>query len=94
MYNAKDWYWVTKESDEIYSSKQGDFIEEGNADYLAWLNSGNSPTPIPESGLIKLRIQWLEESINTRRLREAALGTDNGWMENIDSQIQALRDQL
>ncbi len=40
------------------------------------------------------QIAELEATITTRRMREAALGTDNGWLANLDAQIQALRAQL
>ncbi len=40
------------------------------------------------------QIAALESSITERRKREAILGTDNGWLANIDAQIAALRAQL
>lgn len=40
------------------------------------------------------QIAALEASVTQRRLREATLGTDNGWLAGIDSQIAALRSQL
>ena len=92
--NKKNWYWIIRESGDIFSSKENDVVEPGNTDYLAWKESGNTETHISESDLILLRIQWLEESATLRRLREAALGTDNGWLESLDAQIAALRDQL
>lgn len=94
MYNPKNWYWIIKESGEIFSSKENDVVESDNDDYLTWKESGNTETHISESDLILLRIQWLEESVTSRRLREATLGTDNGWMENVDAQIAALRATL
>ena len=94
MYNPKNWYWIIKESNDIFSSKENDMIESDDDDYLAWKASGNSETHISENDLILLRIQWLEESVTSRRLREATLGTDNGWMESLDAQIAALRATL
>lgn len=40
------------------------------------------------------QIYSLERQITQRRIREAILGTDNGWLEDIESQIAALRSQL
>lgn len=43
---------------------------------------------------IKSEIAALESTITPRRLREAVLGTDAGWMATLDAQIAALRAQL
>jgi hypothetical protein len=40
------------------------------------------------------QIKALEAQITPRRLREAILGTDKGWLQNVDSQLAALRHQL
>jgi hypothetical protein len=42
----------------------------------------------------KRDIMALESSITPRRTREAILGTDNGWLADIESQIETLRSQL
>lgn len=39
-------------------------------------------------------IQRLEKDVTQRRLREAALGTDNGWMANQESLIAVQRSIL
>lgn len=44
--------------------------------------------------LIRQQILALESQVTQRRLREAVLGTDNGWLSDIESQIAALRSQL
>lgn len=43
---------------------------------------------------IKLQILALEATQTLRRIREAAAGTDNGWLNNLNSQIAALRGQM
>lgn len=43
---------------------------------------------------IRYNILVLEASITHRRMREAILGIDNGWLQNVDAQIVALRAQL
>ncbi len=40
------------------------------------------------------QIVAIEATITQRRLREALLGTDAGWLANVDAQIAALRAQL
>ena len=44
--------------------------------------------------IIKAEIQHLESKITPRRLREAILGTDNGWLANQDSLISTERNKL
>lgn len=44
--------------------------------------------------LIKQQIQALEAQITDRRIREAILGSDSGWLRDINNQIAALRAQL
>lgn len=39
-------------------------------------------------------IQMLEAQQTPRRMREAALGTDGGWLATLDQEINALRDRL
>ncbi len=43
---------------------------------------------------IKSEIAVLESSITSRRIREAILGTDSGWLASLNTQITTLRQQL
>lgn len=43
---------------------------------------------------IKSQIIALESTVTARRLREAIIGTDGGWLQNLNSQIASLRAQL
>lgn len=43
---------------------------------------------------IKSDIAALEATITPRRTREAILGTDNGWLADVELQIGQLRQQL
>lgn len=52
------------------------------------------PPPLTGDELIKRQIVVLEYQQTPRRIREAALGIDNGWLAGIEAQIQALRAQL
>lgn len=47
-----------------------------------------------ESDIIKSKISELEAAVTPRRMREAVLGIDNGWLERQDSAIAALREKL
>lgn len=47
-----------------------------------------------EKTKIKSDIAALEDSVTPRRQREAILGTDNGWLANVDLEIAELRGQL
>ena len=40
------------------------------------------------------QIAKLEATITPRRQREAILGTDNGWLADVNAQIVALRAKL
>ena len=51
------------------------------------------PPPVPPRDILA-EIAALESQITSRRQREAILGTDNGWLANIDAQIASLRAQL
>ena len=39
------------------------------------------------------QITALEATITPRRIREATLGIDNGWLSNINAQIETIRNQ-
>lgn len=44
--------------------------------------------------ILKSQIATLEAQVTNRRIREAAIGSDSGWLENLNSQIVALRAEL
>lgn len=52
------------------------------------------PSPLSGNDLVKGQIASLEAEITDRRLREAVLGTDGGWLKNQDAEISALRSRL
>lgn len=76
--------------------------EEGEQDELIFLAVGNGweditgswPPPPAPSEAIKVRIYELEARQTARRIREAAMGIDKGWLADLDAQIAALRAQL
>lgn len=44
--------------------------------------------------VIKSQIDVLESQVTQRRIREAVLGIDNGWLQSLNEQIAVLRSQL
>lgn len=71
-----------------------------NADYQEyqiWLAEGNAPLPAEAPSKrdnLLHQIAFLESQVTSRRVREAVLGVDNGWLKDLDAQILALRSQL
>lgn len=54
----------------------------------------SKPAPLTGNALILSQIATLEAYVPPRRMREAALGTDNGWLKGVDAQITTLRKSL
>lgn len=52
------------------------------------------PPPLSPSDAIKAQIAALETQQTPRRVREASLGTDGGWLACLEAQIEDLRAQL
>lgn len=50
--------------------------------------------PVDPNADIKRQIWEIEATVTQRRIREATLGTDDGWLKATDDQIVALRKQL
>ena len=49
---------------------------------------------LSEEEIVKRQIAEIESTITVRRVREAVLGKDNGWLAERDAEIAALRLQL
>ena len=81
-------------SEEVYEQVLG-FRSSG---FLVSVSTDGTITTkkpqISEADIVKLQIIELEKTQTARRMREAVLGVDGGWMENLDAQISALRAQL
>lgn len=77
---------------------------DGDGDYIAeWNLAVTKPTDSEISAAevvadsnesIKLQILLLEETVTERRIREAVLGTDDGWLKDLNAQVAALRAKL
>lgn len=53
-----------------------------------------TPPLLTGNNLLLSQIETLESAVSDRRIREAVLGTDNGWLKNLDAQIADLRAKL
>lgn len=86
---------VVEVTDERYAElfagqSEGKYIEP-SSDGLPVLVD---PPPLAANDQIKHNIQALEATITPRRIREAILGIDSGWLANVNSQIATLRASL
>ncbi len=94
-YNVKNWYWIVDGSDtQVYSSARTEYVFVTDAAYTAWLKAGSLPTKITQNDMLLLQIESLESSITPRRVREAVLGIDSGWLKSANDKIAALRGKL
>lgn len=64
--------------------------------YQQLLADRDAPKPLLLEGndLILSQIAELESTATPRRLREAAIGADGGWLKNLDDKITTLRKKL
>ena len=106
-YNPSNWYWCVADSaTQVYSSASGSYISLTDETYSAWVAKGNRATNISANDMILLQIGFLEQSITSRMLQEAASGstltglgpnktlTSAGYIASVRSQIETLRGQL
>jgi hypothetical protein len=87
--NIADWMLTTDLTPPSFNPQVGGcFFKDGD-----WVivDAETHPT-LKEIALQK--IAMLEQSVTQRRLREATLLTDSGWLAKVDSQIAELRGQL
>lgn len=86
------------EADTAYAAKQGWIPAGDSAIGDLWDGVKYSKPPVDEPAIhnaaIKQQITVLESTITDRRYREAILGTDGGWLANVDAQIAELRAQI
>ncbi|WP_284076241.1 hypothetical protein [Herbaspirillum aquaticum] len=50
--------------------------------------------PVSAREAVLAQISALEATVTQRRLRDAILGTDSGWLKNIEAEIAVLRAKL
>lgn len=87
----------------IYKSKDGSFHDDMGGSALHLLPSDCELLSEKEFTKIKqvnkdneklIKISEIESTITQRRLREAAIGIDNGWLKSKDAEIAKLRESL
>ena len=85
---------------DVVTVTQAEFdaaIQRGPYDTLSVVNgalvitAGTAPT-LTSAQAAHQQIVALEATITPRHMREAALGTDGGWLKTIDAQITQLRN--
>jgi hypothetical protein len=93
-------YKLTAQDNVVINTETGATIPEGNwlwDQYQEWLAAGNTPDPVdrpdPSMAIIE-QIAALESQVTDRRIREAVLGVDGGWLKEQDAKISALREHL
>jgi hypothetical protein len=81
---------------QITSELRDNLLAQQSAGMLIQPNDNGEPTtvmrPIVEP-TPKEKIATLEATNTDRRIREAILGTDNGWLAKVNDEIAALRAQ-
>lgn len=46
---ARNWYWISSDGSQIYSSSRQAVIKKDDKDFAAWKAAGNLPTPWPKN---------------------------------------------
>lgn len=96
--------------DKIHKSIPDDCVEISDEDYKILFISQDSGKMIEAdingiphaidrpilsgNNLIKSKIEMLESTQTPRRIREAAINSDNGWLADLNTKINILRSQL
>ena|ERR1035437_8021261 len=81
--------WSPPEGCEAIQSDEGSI---GDSILEGVLIQPDPPKPAPMT--LQDQISALEAQQTPRRIREATLGIDNGWLINLNTQISTLRAQL
>ncbi len=94
----------SKEDKSILEIHQNEDIPSGYTDLVPlstdheWVNNSWVITPEKQTEIqrreIIENIENLESQQTARRIREATLEIDGGWLDDLESQISALRNQL
>lgn len=77
---------------ELKDSEMFDNVETLVRDTLT-ITSTPKPPPTPAQ-IALAKIAALESSVTDRRIREAVLGIDSGWLAALNAEIVALRKEL
>jgi hypothetical protein len=89
---AAGWYFNTAGAQVtfVYDETLLSLAQAADADAAITAHIAKAPAR-EHNAPIKQQIAELESQVTDRRIREAVLGTDAGWLKNQDAQISALR---
>ena len=93
MYNIQNWYWKAQDG-RVYGSLKQALIDDTNADFTAWLEEGNQPTPWPRDISGVESDSALAEVLNAHGLRLYAPTLDEiklSLKSQIDQQAETER---
>ncbi len=87
------------DSSRLHECTDAEFELRNNGEHYMVQNGTVVPfaavaSPIASDAQIRAQIDALESQQTPRRLREAVIGKDGGWLANVEAQIDALRAQL
>jgi hypothetical protein len=69
-------------------------IVDLSAETIVTDNEFFAPSFQTQADVKKQQIQVLELQITPRRLREAIMGVDNGWLSEKEAEIEAIRETI
>jgi hypothetical protein len=91
-------YYFNKNTNKVHAFEEDGSQDHLLGDHLVLMNKEQINAHINPSVSVKdqltIQIATLERTITPRRLREAVLGIDNGWLSNMEEKITALRNQI
>lgn len=89
---------VPADAREVHAETYFQLLDDQSAGKIIQANSTGNPVSVDAEpsaeGTIKMQIGAIENTVTPRRLREAALGVDGGWLKDVEDQIAALRAKL
>ena len=88
--------YVTVNGDmtKVFCASSASFVGVTDATFAAWKASGFTVANLENNDALIFQMQRLEALQTPRRLREAALGIDSGWLKGVNDQIVAIREQI
>lgn len=94
-----DIFELAQSAATTWITKAGTTLIQSSTANIDWIYDGTNFTPPMGTALSGRQIALnnitnLESSVTQRRIRDAILGTDNGWLKNVEEQIATIRSTL